>query len=52
MEPDVGAAIQDALAVLKKEGATFVDVRFPPIDPVVGAIARSSSPRPPRPTRS
>ncbi len=37
MEPEVGAAIQDALAVLKKEGATFVDVRFPPIDPVVGA---------------
>ncbi len=37
MEPDVGAAIQDALGVLKQQGATFVDVRFPPIDPVVGA---------------
>lgn len=37
MEPEVGAAIQDALGVLKKEGATLVDVRFPPIDPVVGA---------------
>jgi aspartyl-tRNA(Asn)/glutamyl-tRNA(Gln) amidotransferase subunit A len=37
MEPEVGAAIQDALGVLKKEGATFVDVRFPPVDPVVGA---------------
>jgi aspartyl-tRNA(Asn)/glutamyl-tRNA(Gln) amidotransferase subunit A len=37
MEPDVGAAIQDALGVLKREGATFVDVRLPPVDPVVGA---------------
>ncbi len=37
MEPEVGAAIQDALGVLKRQGATFVDVRFPPIDPVVGA---------------
>ena len=37
MEPDVGAAIQDALGVLKQGGATFVDVRFPPLDPVVGA---------------
>ncbi len=37
MEPEVGAAIQDALGVLKQRGATFVDVRFPPIDPVVGA---------------
>ncbi len=37
MEPDVGAAIQDALGVLKKQGATLVDVRFPPLDPVVGA---------------
>ena len=37
MEPDVGAAIQDALGVLKQAGATLVDVRFPPLDPVVGA---------------
>ncbi len=37
MEPEVGSAIQDALGVLKRRGATFVDVRFPPIDPVVGA---------------
>jgi aspartyl-tRNA(Asn)/glutamyl-tRNA(Gln) amidotransferase subunit A len=37
MEPDVGAAIQDALGVLKQSGATLVDVRFPPLDPVVGA---------------
>jgi aspartyl-tRNA(Asn)/glutamyl-tRNA(Gln) amidotransferase subunit A len=37
MEPEVGAAVQDALGVLKQRGATFVDVRFPPIDPVVGA---------------
>ena len=37
MEPDVGAAIQDALGVLKQPGATLVDVRFPPLDPVVGA---------------
>jgi aspartyl-tRNA(Asn)/glutamyl-tRNA(Gln) amidotransferase subunit A len=37
MEPDVGAAVQDALGVLKQVGATLVDVRFPPLDPVVGA---------------
>jgi aspartyl-tRNA(Asn)/glutamyl-tRNA(Gln) amidotransferase subunit A len=37
MEPDVGAAIQDALGVLKQAGATLVDVRFPPLDPVVAA---------------
>jgi aspartyl-tRNA(Asn)/glutamyl-tRNA(Gln) amidotransferase subunit A len=37
MEPDVGAAIQDALGVLKRAGAALVDVRFPPLDPVVGA---------------
>jgi aspartyl-tRNA(Asn)/glutamyl-tRNA(Gln) amidotransferase subunit A len=37
MEPGVGAAIQDALGTLKKAGATLVDVRFPPLDPVVGA---------------
>jgi aspartyl-tRNA(Asn)/glutamyl-tRNA(Gln) amidotransferase subunit A len=37
MEPEVGAAIQDAFDVLKQQGATFVDVRFPAIDPVVGA---------------
>jgi aspartyl-tRNA(Asn)/glutamyl-tRNA(Gln) amidotransferase subunit A len=37
MEPDVGAAMQDALGVLKQAGATLVDVRFPPLDPVVGA---------------
>jgi aspartyl-tRNA(Asn)/glutamyl-tRNA(Gln) amidotransferase subunit A len=37
MEPEVGAAVQDALGVLKKAGAALVDVRFPPMDPVVGA---------------
>lgn len=37
MEPDVAAAIQEALGTLKQAGATVVDVRFPPIDPVVGA---------------
>ncbi len=37
MEPGVGAAIQDALGALKKAGATLVDVRFPSLDPVVGA---------------
>ena len=37
MEPDVGAAIQDALGVLKQSGATLIDVRFPPLDPVIGA---------------
>jgi Asp-tRNA(Asn)/Glu-tRNA(Gln) amidotransferase A subunit family amidase len=37
MEPDVGAAIQDALGVLKQNGATLVDVRFPSLEPVVGA---------------
>lgn len=37
MEPEVGAAIQDALGVLKQGGATLIDVRFPPLAPVVGA---------------
>jgi aspartyl-tRNA(Asn)/glutamyl-tRNA(Gln) amidotransferase subunit A len=37
MEADVGAAIQDALGVLKEHGAILVDVRFPPLAPVVGA---------------
>lgn len=37
MEPGVAAAIQDALGVLKHAGATLSDVRFPPLDPVVGA---------------
>ena len=37
MEPEVGAAVQDALGVLKQHGATLVDVRFPPLAPVVGA---------------
>jgi aspartyl-tRNA(Asn)/glutamyl-tRNA(Gln) amidotransferase subunit A len=37
MEPDVGAAVHDALGVLKQNGATLVDVRFPPLAPVVGA---------------
>jgi aspartyl-tRNA(Asn)/glutamyl-tRNA(Gln) amidotransferase subunit A len=37
MEPDVGAAIQDALGVLKQAGAALVDVRFPPLEPVIGA---------------
>ena len=37
MEPEIGAAIQDALGVLKQAGATLVDVRFPPLEPVVGA---------------
>ncbi len=37
MEPDVGAAMQAAIEVLKQQGAALVDVRFPPLDPVVGA---------------
>ncbi len=37
MEPDIGAAIQDALGVLKQGGATLVDVRFPPLEPAIGA---------------
>jgi aspartyl-tRNA(Asn)/glutamyl-tRNA(Gln) amidotransferase subunit A len=37
MEPDVGSAVQDALGVLKQQGASLVDVRFPPLAPVVGA---------------
>ena len=37
MEPDVGSAMLDALGVLKQLGATLVDVRFPPLAPVVGA---------------
>jgi aspartyl-tRNA(Asn)/glutamyl-tRNA(Gln) amidotransferase subunit A len=37
MERAVGAAFQDALGVLKKAGATLSDVRFPPLDPIVGA---------------
>ncbi len=37
MEPDVGAAIQDALGVLKQSGAALIDVRFPPLEPVIGA---------------
>jgi aspartyl-tRNA(Asn)/glutamyl-tRNA(Gln) amidotransferase subunit A len=37
MEPDIGAAIQDALGVLKQAGATLIDVRFPSLEPVVGA---------------
>ena len=35
MEPDVGSAVQDALGLLKQQGATLVDVRFPPLAPVV-----------------
>jgi aspartyl-tRNA(Asn)/glutamyl-tRNA(Gln) amidotransferase subunit A len=37
MEPDVSTAIHDAIGVLKNVGAILVDVRFPPIDAVVGA---------------
>jgi aspartyl-tRNA(Asn)/glutamyl-tRNA(Gln) amidotransferase subunit A len=37
MEPDVGAAVHDALGVLKQAGATLIDVRFPPLGPVIGA---------------
>ena len=37
VEPDVGAALQDALPIFKGLGATLVDVDFPPVDPVVGA---------------
>ncbi len=37
MEPDIGSAIQDVLGVLKQAGATLVDVRFPPLEPVIGA---------------
>lgn len=37
LEPDVGAALQDALPIFKGLGATLVDVDFPPVDAVVGA---------------
>ena len=37
MEPEVGTAIQEALEVLKRGGATLVDVSFPSLDAVVGA---------------
>ena len=37
MEPEVGAAIQDSLGVLKKAGAKLVEVRFPSLEAVVGA---------------
>jgi aspartyl-tRNA(Asn)/glutamyl-tRNA(Gln) amidotransferase subunit A len=37
MEADVGAAMQDALGVLKQHGAMLVDVRVPPLASVVGA---------------
>jgi aspartyl-tRNA(Asn)/glutamyl-tRNA(Gln) amidotransferase subunit A len=37
MEPDVAAAIQEALGILKTAGATLVDVRLPALDAVVGA---------------
>jgi aspartyl-tRNA(Asn)/glutamyl-tRNA(Gln) amidotransferase subunit A len=37
MEPDVAASYQESLRVLKAAGATMVDVRFPPLDVVVGA---------------
>jgi aspartyl-tRNA(Asn)/glutamyl-tRNA(Gln) amidotransferase subunit A len=37
MEPEVGSAIQEALEVLKRQGATLVDVSFPSLDAVVGA---------------
>ncbi len=40
MDPGVAAAIQDSLGVLQKAGATLLDVRFPPLDPVVGAASR------------
>ena len=43
MEPDVGAAMQDALGVLKEQGATLVDVRFPPLEPAIGARTVPSS---------
>jgi aspartyl-tRNA(Asn)/glutamyl-tRNA(Gln) amidotransferase subunit A len=37
MEGDVGAAMQDALGVFQQQGAALVDVRFPPLEPVIGA---------------
>lgn len=37
MEPDVASAMLEAIKVLKDAGAKVVDVRFPPIDAVVGA---------------
>lgn len=37
VEPDVGAAIQDALGVLGQLGATLVEVTMPSLDRVVGA---------------
>ncbi len=37
VDPEVGAAMQEAFGVLKERGATLVDVRFPPIDAAIGA---------------
>lgn len=37
MEPDVAAAYQDALGVLKQAGATLVEAILPPIEAVVAA---------------
>src|SRR5262249_23906174 len=37
MEPDVGAALQEALGVLKAAGATMSEVPFPAPDAAVGA---------------
>jgi aspartyl-tRNA(Asn)/glutamyl-tRNA(Gln) amidotransferase subunit A len=37
VDPEVGAAMQAALGALKQVGATLVDVKFPPLDAVIGA---------------
>lgn len=37
LEPDVGAAIQDALGLLQEAGARLVEAAMPPLDRVVGA---------------
>lgn len=37
LDPDVATATHEAIEVLKKLGATLVDVRFPSIEPVRGA---------------
>ncbi len=37
MEPDVGAAVQEAIHVLQDQGASLVEAAMPSLDPVVGA---------------
>ncbi|MFO0887627.1 MAG: amidase [Isosphaeraceae bacterium] len=37
VDPEVGAAMQAAMGILKDKGARLVDVRFPALDPAIGA---------------